>query len=66
MFVSLVSSAQDNRFECDGTCSPDETGQATYNVVSPVGFPTVEPITMAPRLNTLDGKMIAIVGEDFM
>lgn len=66
LFVSLVSSAQDNRFECDDTCSPEETGQVTYNVVSPVGFSTVEPITMAPRLNTLDGKTIAIVGEDFM
>ena len=66
LFVSLVSSAQDNRFECDDTCSPEETGQVTYNVVSPVGFSTVEPIIMAPRLNTLDGKTIAIVGEDFM
>ena len=66
LFVSLVSSAQDNRFECDDTCSPEKTGQVTYNVVSPVGFSTVEPITMAPRLNTLDGKTIAIVGEDFM
>lgn len=23
LFVSLVTSAQDNRFECDDTCSPD-------------------------------------------
>ncbi|MBQ7440388.1 MAG: hypothetical protein IJV52_02520, partial [Prevotella sp.] len=41
-------------------------GEATFNVVSPTGFSTVEPIEMAPRLTTLDGKTIAIVGEDFM
>lgn len=63
MFISLAASAQDNRFVCDDTCSPDEQGLATYNVVSPVGFSSVETITMAPRLNTLDGKTIAIVGE---
>lgn len=55
-----------DRFQCDDTCSPDETGKVTYNVVSPVGMSTVEPIKMAPRLETLDGKTIAIVGEDFM
>ena len=66
LFVSSVTSAQDNRFVCDDTCSPDEKGPVTYNVVSPVGFATIERITMAPRLSTLDGKTIAIVGEDFM
>ena len=35
LFVSLVSSsAQGNRFECDGTCSPDETGQATVFILT--------------------------------
>ncbi len=58
--------AQDDRFQCDDSCEPDNSGAATYNVVSPVGFSTVEPIEMSPRLNTLDGKTIAIVGEDFM
>ncbi len=63
---TLIGSAQDDRFHCDDTCGPDDTGEATFKVVSPVGFPTVEPIEMAPRLSTLEGKTIAIVGEDFM
>ena len=66
LVVSFVSGAQDNRFVCDDTCSPDEKGRVTYNVVSPVGTSTVEPIKMAARLETLEGKTIAIVGEDFM
>ena len=56
----------DNRNQCDGICSYVEAGTVTYNVVSPVGMSTVEPIKMAPRLETLEGKTIAIVGEDFM
>ena len=66
LVVSFVSGAQDNRFVCDDTCSPDEKGRVTYNVVSPVGTSTIEPIKMAARLETLEGKTIAIVGEDFM
>lgn len=65
LIVSFVS-AQSDRFECDDSCDPDATGAVKYNVVSPVGFSTVQPIEMAPRLTTLDGKTIAIVGEDFM
>ena len=62
----LTILAQGDRFQCDDSCDPNSSGVATFNVVSPVGFSTVEPITMAPRLATLDGKTIAIVGEDFM
>jgi len=62
----LDMQAQGNRFVCDDSCDPGSTGVVKYNVVSPVGFSTVEPIEMAPRLTTLDGKTIAIVGEDFM
>lgn len=66
-YKQLVSNQSlDDRFQCDGSCSPNESGAVTYNVVSPVGVSTVEPITMAPRLETLEGKTIAIVGEDFM
>ncbi len=54
--LSLSSYAQDDRFECNDSCSAGSTGIATFNVVSPVGFSTVEPIEMAPRLSTLDGK----------
>ena len=65
-FFSLSIQAQGNRFQCDNSCAPDVIGTIMYNVVSPVGFSTVKPIEMAQRLNTLNGKTIAIVGEDFM
>ena len=58
--------AQSDRFQCDDSCDPDATGIVKYNVVNPVGFSTIEPIKMAPRLTTLEDKTIAIVGEDFM
>ena len=63
---SLSIHAQSDRFVCDESCDPSSSGVAKFNVVSPVGFSTVKPIEMAPRLQTLDGKTIAIVGEDFM
>ncbi len=66
VMASLFAYAQGDRFECNDSCSVNTTGEATFNVVSPTGFSTVEPIEMAPRLTTLDGKTIAIVGEDFM
>ncbi|MBQ9463359.1 MAG: hypothetical protein IJU68_06865, partial [Bacteroidales bacterium] len=37
-----------------------------YAVVSPVGRTSVEMITQAPRLQSLDGKTIAVVGVSFM
>lgn len=37
-----------------------------YAVVSPVGRSSVEMIRQAPRLETLDGKTIAVVGVSFM
>lgn len=37
-----------------------------YAVVSPVGRSNVEMIKQAPRLETLDGKTIAVVGVSFM
>ena len=37
-----------------------------YSVVSPVGLSSVEMISQAPRLETLEGKTIAIVGVSFM
>lgn len=62
--------------ECDGStlCAPDahapatpaQTAGGTYAVVAPVGKQTVPMITQAPRLNTLDGKTIAVVGGSFM
>ena len=37
-----------------------------FAVVSPVGRSSVEMITQAPRLETLDGKTVAVVGVSFM
>jgi hypothetical protein len=55
-------------YECDDDClapgAPVPAGK--YAVVSPVGKPTVEMITQAPRLESLDGKTIAVVGGSFM
>ncbi len=66
MAYTLGINAQGDRFQCDDSCDPNNTGAVNYNVVSPVGFSTIEPIEMAPRLTTLEDKTIAIVGEDFM
>ena len=41
----------------------DKTG---FAVVSPVGHSSVELIQQAPRLETMDGKTIAVVGVSFM
>ena len=40
--------------------------KAGFAVVSPIGRSSVELIQMAPRLETLDGKTIAVVGVSFM
>lgn len=40
--------------------------EAVYSVVAPVGKQTVGMIAQAPRLGTLDGKTIAVVGGSFM
>lgn len=41
-------------------------GEAVYGIVSPVGYHDVETIEQAARLDTLDGKVIALVGGSFM
>lgn len=35
--------------------------KGVYEVVRPLGEPTVQGITMAPRLETLDGKKVAMI-----
>ena len=53
--------------ECkDGVCALPANGEAAYAVMSPVPEPAVEPIKPAPRLKSLDGKTIALVGGSFM
>ena len=64
------------RIVCDETCkladAPAGAGSVAVNqnpeyaVVSPVGQSSVEMISQAPRLETLEGKTIAIVGVSFM
>ncbi len=49
---------------CDDNCLIGTA--STYAVVAPVGKQTVSMITQAPRLETLDGKTIALVGGSFM
>jgi len=55
-------------YECDDTCLipgvPLPSGK--FAVVSPVGKQSVQMIKQAPRLETLNGKTIAIVGGSFM
>ena len=55
-------------YECDDSClvpgTPVPAGK--YAVVSPVGNQTIKTIDQAPRLTTLDGKTIAVVGGSFM
>lgn len=63
LLIVLIASAQ----TCDpgGECGGDETA-GTYDVLSPMGQSSVDMIEMAPRLESLDGKTIALVGGSFM
>ncbi len=55
--------------ECmDGSCDipeEDEDGNQIYAISSPVGYHSVEMIKQAKRLDTLNGKKIALVGGSF-
>lgn len=73
LFLCAAAMAQNpatTRMVCDETCETDSKadhgGDAGYAVVSPVGRGTVEMIAQAPRLTTLEGKTIAVVGVSFM
>jgi hypothetical protein len=50
----------------DESCSLPVQGEATYSVMSPVPETAIKPIAVAPRLNSLDGKTVALVGGSFM
>lgn len=71
-FVALTASAQNERMVCDETCETEfhQSGDTRkgdgFAVVSPVGRSTVKMIEQAPRLSTLNGKTIAVVGVSFM
>lgn len=59
-----------SRIICDDTCEIGSEKQTTkgskYSVVSPIGRSAIKLIQQAPRLTTLSGKTIAIVGNNFM
>lgn len=63
LLIALAVNAQ--TCEPGGECGGDETA-GTYDVLSPVGQSAVDMIEMAPRLESLDGKTIALVGGSFM
>ena len=48
------------------SAAPNEKEERGFAVVSPVGRSSVAMIDQAPRLETLDGKTIAVVGVSFM
>ncbi len=57
---------------CDGNAcyvearGGQEPAGEVFAAVCPVGQSVVEPVEQAPRLETLDGKTIAVVGGSFM
>ena len=65
--VSTECLAQQGTPKCtDGTCPLPTQGEAMFSVVSPVPETAIEPMAAAPRLATLNGKTIALVGGSFM
>ena len=68
--ILSMAACQKEDTDCvDGECdipSQDDTGNQVYAIVSPVGYNDMEMVTQAPRLDTLDGKTIALVGGSFM
>ena len=70
MLLPFLAACQSGEAEdCeDGVCQVptyDEAGNQVYAIVSPVGYCSVESIEQAPRLDSLDGKTIALVGGSF-
>lgn len=61
--MSIIANAQ--TCEPGGSCGGDAV-ESVFDVVSPVGQSSVEMIEMAPRLEDLEGKTIALVGGSFM
>ncbi len=70
LLMPLAACGKDDSGDCvDGQCDIpqyDENGNQIYAMVSPVGYHNVEMIPQAPRLDTLEGKTIALVGGSFM
>ena len=66
--VAMWTSAIADTDCMDGFCPIPQAsdGEPGIAVLSPVPESAVEPIAPAPRLDTLDGKTIALVGGSFM
>lgn len=70
VLITTVTAQTPSRIICDENCKT-ESGTTVvkgdgFAVVSPVGRGTVQMIEMAPRLISLEGKTIALVGGSFM
>ena len=67
--IGVNEKQKDDASVCsDGVCevpTEDENGNQIYAISSPVGYHNVEMIKQAERLDTLDGKKIALVGGSF-
>ena len=67
---SVVPAQNLSRVVCDENCKTESGATVVkgdgFAVVSPVGRSTVQMIEMVPRLSSLEGKTIAIVGGSFM
>lgn len=67
LLLSAVINPCFSRVICnDGSCYLDDNGAANFAVVSPVGQSVVQHPAQGPRLTTLNGKTIAVVGVSFM
>lgn len=68
--ILSMAACQKEDTDCvDGECdipTRDDAGNQVYAIVSPVGYNDMEMVTQAPRLDTLQGKTIALVGGSFM
>ena len=67
--TTIPTTPPDTSSDCvDGCDIPeyDDNGNQVYAIVSPVGYNEVKKITQAPRLDSLAGKTIALVGGSFM
>ncbi len=65
LLLALMVNGQES-CEPGGECGGGDESLGTYDVLSPVGQSAVDMIEMAPRLESLDGKTIALVGGSFM
>lgn len=68
--ILSMAACQKEDADCvDGECdipTRDDAGNQVYAIVSPVGYNDMEMVEQAPRLDTLQGKTIALVGGSFM